>query len=67
VKPTGQDLPNWAGPYIDKPVTNDPWGRPYIYVCPGEHNTESYDLSSLGKDGKEGGTGNDADITNWQQ
>jgi general secretion pathway protein G len=64
-KPTGQDLPNWAGPYVEKPVPNDPWGRPYIYVYPGVHNPESYDISCLGKSGKEGGTGNDAEICNW--
>lgn len=65
-QPTGVDLPNWNGPYVKKPVPNDPWNRPYIYVVPGDHNPTSYDLYSLGKDGKEGGTGVDADIVNWQ-
>ncbi len=64
-KPTGEDLPNWNGPYVKSPIANDPWNRPYIYIVPGVHNPQSYDLSSLGKDGKEGGTGVDADITNW--
>jgi general secretion pathway protein G len=32
-------------------------------VSPGEHG--DFDLSSLGKDGRPGGTGEDADITNW--
>jgi general secretion pathway protein G len=67
VKPSGEDLPNWDGPYIKKAVPKDPWGRDYVYTCPGEHNTDSYDLYSLGRDGKEGGTGSDADITNWEQ
>lgn len=31
----------------------DGWGRPYIFKCPGEHGNE-IDLTSLGKDGKEG-------------
>jgi general secretion pathway protein G len=54
--------PNWNGPYIKKkPV--DPWGSPYAYVCPGMHNTESYDLSSYGRDGVEGGGD---DICNWE-
>lgn len=57
---------NWRGPYLEKlrlPV--DPWGNPYVYRYPGEHRTWSYDLSSLGRDGREGGEGEDADITNW--
>ncbi len=53
----------WGGPYLKKGVPNDPWGRPYLYVSPGEHG--EFDLSSLGKDGRPGGTGEDADITNW--
>lgn len=65
-KPAGEDLPNWSGPYIKKPVPNDPWNQPYLYVTPGEHNTESFDLYSLGKDGKEGGSGTDADVNNWE-
>jgi len=64
-KPAGQDLPNWNGPYIKKAVPDDPWNRPYVYVVPGEHNADSYDLYSLGRDGKQGGTGSDADVTNW--
>ena len=47
---------NWKGPYLKKEqVPNDPWGRPYQYVCPGTHNKASYDLYSYGKDGKDGG------------
>ena len=45
-------------------LPNDPWGRPYIYECPGKHNTSGYDISSTGFDGKEG---TEDDITNWQQ
>lgn len=65
VKPQSADLPNWAGPYIKRAVPPDPWTRPYIYRSPGEHDPESYDLYSLGRDGKEGGEGPDADIVNW--
>lgn len=54
----------WQGPYLKKAVPSDPWGRPYIYKAPGEHG--EYDLLSFGKDGKQGGTNEDADITNWQ-
>jgi len=55
--------PNWHGPYLRKAVPPDPWDRPYIYRQPGEHG--EYDLVSLGKDGQVGGTGEDADITNY--
>jgi general secretion pathway protein G len=60
-KPAG--LSRWAGPYLKKDVPLDPWGKPYIYKSPGDHG--DYDLSSLGRDGSAGGTGEDADITNW--
>lgn len=53
----------WDGPYLVKAVPPDPWGRPYLYKNPGEHG--DYDLLSLGKDGQPGGTGENADITNW--
>ncbi len=65
VKPSGEDLPNWNGPYVKKAIPLDPWGREYVYECPGQHNPDSYDLYSLGRDGREGGTASDADITNW--
>ena len=55
--------PKWGGPYLKKAVPLDPWGRPYVYVLPGEHG--EYDLFSYGKDGQLGGTGEAADITNW--
>jgi len=53
----------WDGPYLQKKVPNDPWGRPYVYRQPGEHG--EYDLLSYGKDGQPGGSGEDSDITNW--
>ena len=65
-KPSGQDLPNWNGPYVQKPVPNDPWNRPYVYVVPGQHNPDSFDLYTLGKDGQEGGSGSDQDTSNWE-
>ncbi len=55
------DAKNWHGPYLDK-LPTDPWGNPYIYVYPGKHNPNSYDLSSAGPDGK---PGTDDDINNW--
>ncbi len=66
-KPTVPPVPdNWDGPYAKKPITKDPWGRPYVYRCPGEHNPDGYDLFSYGADGAEGGAGVKADITNWE-
>ena len=50
----------WSGPYLKKAVPNDPWGRAYVYRVPGTKG--DFDLYSLGKDGKPGGTGEDADI-----
>jgi general secretion pathway protein G len=51
---------NWSGPYLKKAVPNDPWGRAYVYHVPGSKG--EFDLYSLGRDGKPGGTGEDADI-----
>ena len=58
---------NWSGPYINKPIFTDPWGNSYVYVYPGTRIGYDYDLYSFGKDGREGGTNFDADITNWIQ
>jgi general secretion pathway protein G len=56
--------PNWSGPYLKKGVPADPWGRPYVYQLPGTHGGD-FDLLSYGKDGRPGGAGEDADVTNW--
>jgi general secretion pathway protein G len=64
--PTAGDPPrNWRGPYLSRVVPVDPWGRPYIYMSPGKANPTSFDLYTLGRDGKTGGDGEDADITSW--
>lgn len=66
-KPARDPQPlNWRGPYLRKAVPIDPWGRPYTYQSPGEHNSTSYDLSTLGRDGRPGGSDEDADITSWK-
>ena len=49
--------------YLDK-VPLDPWGNRYLYLYPGVHSRD-YDLESYGKDGEDGGTGNNADIESW--
>ena len=62
---TGELPPNWRGPYLSRLVPLDPWGRAYVYISPGNVNANSYDLYSLGRDGKPGGEGEDADVTSW--
>ena len=57
------DEPKWQGPYLSKAVPKDPWGNDYQYRSPGEHG--EYDLLSLGKDGRPGGEGEDADLVSW--
>lgn len=52
----------WAGPYLKKSMPLDPWGNPYQFRVPGEK--AEIDVFSLGKDGKPGGTADDADIFN---
>ena len=52
----------WRGPYLSKKIPLDPWGNPYMYRNPGT-NAE-FDVISLGADGKPGGAGDNADLTN---
>ena len=63
--PTDEDEEKWNGPYSKKPIPKDPWGNPYIYHCPGTHTNQPYEVMSYGRDGQEGGEGDDADITSW--
>jgi general secretion pathway protein G len=65
-KPTIGRIPkNYReGGYLEKKkLTPDPWGNPYIYISPGSNG--DYDIICYGADGKPGGEGYDADITNW--
>lgn len=62
---TGDPASNWKGPYLRQMVPTDPWGRPFIYVSPGVSNPNSYDLYTLGKDGRPGGDGENTDVTSW--
>lgn len=59
--------PNWRGPYLRKGVPADPWGHAYVYRHPAAQAGLDYEISSLGRDGKPGGTGEDADISNLRQ
>jgi general secretion pathway protein G len=58
-----RDAQNWRGPYLKQEIPKDPWGNAYIYECPGKHNEDTYDVMSMGPDGRVGG---DDDITNWE-
>ncbi|MEZ0242253.1 MAG: type II secretion system major pseudopilin GspG [Sphingomonas sp.] len=49
--------PAWR-PYLQE-EPKDPWGHDYVYAVQGY----TYTITSLGKDGKPGGEGIDADIT----
>lgn len=62
----GQIPQNWReGGYLEsKEIPLDPWGHPFVYICPGLHGTD-YDLESYGADGEDGGEGKYADIESW--
>lgn len=59
----GRGIPGWDGPYLKKGVPMDPWGRPFVYVSPGEHG--EYDLYTYGADGAPGGDGDARDLASW--
>jgi len=61
--PGAANAESWRGPYLKKKPL-DPWGNIYIYKAPGEHNSDSYDLSSMGND-KKPGTADD--VANWSE
>ena len=77
IRPTDGPLPlNWHGPYLpSEDLLRDGWGRPFQYVAPGGFEptprgvkplSRTYDLWSLGADGREGGTGANASIRSWE-
>ncbi|MCP4155468.1 MAG: type II secretion system major pseudopilin GspG [bacterium] len=55
---------NWDGPYLEKGLPKDPWGKDYIYDFPGKNYT--FEITSFGADGQKGGEGENEDITNWE-
>jgi len=64
-EPATEPLPrDWRpGGYV-KRLNNDPWGHPYQYLNPGDHN--EIDIFSYGADGQLGGEGANAEIGNWE-
>jgi len=59
-QPSG--VTHWQeGGYLKgKSVPRDPWGNDFVYKVSGRR----FEILSLGADGKEGGTGVDADLSN---
>jgi general secretion pathway protein G len=45
-------------------LNKDPWSNPYVYLVPGEHYRDSYDIFSVGPDGARGTAD---DIAPWLQ
>jgi general secretion pathway protein G len=64
-KPDAGGANFWNGPYINKPVPQDPWGNDYEYLVPGYYHM-AYGVRSFGGDGREGGEGDDADLSSWE-
>jgi general secretion pathway protein G len=60
-KPGTARAKNWRGPYLRKGIPADPWGNPYVYRSPGPKY--EFEIISLGKDGKSGGDGDNADLS----
>ncbi len=61
-KPSDGPQPRSYQTLIREQALYDPWGNLYQYRRPGKRNPETYDIYSLGADGKEG---TDDDIGNW--
>lgn len=59
-QPAGVD--KWGGPYAKDADLKDAWGNDYRYTVPGQN--KPFDLISLGADGREGGEGENRDVTN---
>lgn len=57
-------ISNWDGPYLEKGLPKDPWGKDYVYTYPGKNYT--FEIVSLGADGLPGGEGENKDINNWE-
>lgn len=64
-EPSGGDIADrWDGPYLDSSkVPLDPWDHEYHFEAPGKHNKDTFDIWSVGPDGKDGG---EDDIGNWE-
>jgi general secretion pathway protein G len=59
-QPAGVD--RWNGPYAKDTDLKDAWGNDYRFTVPGTN--KGFDLVSLGADNKEGGDGENRDVSN---
>lgn len=59
------EVEGWKGPYLKKPIFEDPWGNEYVYRSPGVYSNQPYEIMSYGKDGEEGGEEDNADVKSW--
>jgi general secretion pathway protein G len=50
--PSGITRTQWGGPYLDAPVSNDPWQRPYSYGM--DEANDQVVITSAGPDGQKG-------------
>jgi len=61
-KPSDGPQPRSYKTLLREQALFDPWGGLYQYRRPGKYNAETYDVFSMGPDGKEG---TEDDIGNW--
>ena len=65
-QPTTPPIPqDWKADGYLKQLPKDPWGRDYLYLQPGQHNPTNYDIFTYGPTGQPDGTGDAAEIGNW--
>ncbi|MGY8749101.1 MAG: type II secretion system protein GspG [Pirellulales bacterium] len=55
--PSGMSRAQWGGPYIDKPISNDPWQVPYSY-----NKDELNDKVTITSNGPDKQTGTQDDV-----
>ena len=57
-----EGVAGWRGPYLDGDADlMDPWGRGFVFTVPGASGP--FSLTTLGRDGQPGGSGEDSDIS----
>lgn len=49
-QPSGMTRTQWGGPYLEEPVGNDPWNRPYNYTP--DNIAQTVRITSNGPDGQ---------------
>ncbi len=62
-QPNDPTITNYPAHGYLQTIPKDPWNQPYLYASPGADGRD-YDVLTYGRDGKPGGTGPDADISN---